>query len=111
MLKLLLSEEDNDNDLKYHVFTSNADDDGGEARDEVDGGVIAGVDKPPSLCVSSPPMPGPGGVKQSLHQLLAFRFVITNHLQILYNKRLVTSEIERDINMDEDIFLERINID
>ena len=66
--------------LKYNVYTSNTEDDEGEYGDEVDGGVIAGVDEPPGLCHGVPPLPGPGGVQQGLHQLLAFRLVITNHL-------------------------------
>ena len=62
------------------AHTSNAEEDEGHAWDEVDGGVIASVDKSPGLSLRGPPLSGSGGVKQSLHQLLTFRFVITNHL-------------------------------
>ena len=62
------------------ALTLNADDEG-EDGNEVDGGVIASVDEPPVLLHGVPPLPGlDGGVQQGLHQLLAFRLVITNHL-------------------------------
>ena len=58
--------------------TRDAEEEEGHAGDEVDGGVIPGVDKTPALRHRVPPLPG--GVEQGLHQLPALRFVITNHL-------------------------------